>query len=516
MLQVHGLRKAYAGVEVLKSVNFSLTEGEVHAIVGENGAGKSTFVKILSGILAADSGEIQLDGQTVSLRAPKVARALGIAVVHQDRQWVSHQSALENLFLGLPLPRRSAMFVDWRAMRKTAERVLSELDTNVPLDAKVRNLSPSQQTMLDIARAVMQNCRILILDEPTESLGASEIERLFQWMKRLTAAGAGIIYISHRLNDVLIVSDRVTVLRNGALVETVEPKTIDRHDLVRLIGSDSTSSADAATPTPSQASSAGPGVGVSHPVVFEARGIASRDGRVKDATFKLQSGRVTGLFGLGGAGRTELIETLYGLRDKLQGDVVVHQQAVRRLTPRRLLARRVVMIPENRRLHGLIMNASVTHNITLQSIGTFAKYGWLRRSQERTTVDEHIARFRIRCRSSRQSVVTLSGGNQQKVLFARVLMMRPSILLCDEPTQGVDVGTRSAIIQLLRHQADSGAAVLYVSSDLEEILEVSDEVLVMARGEIVATLARDACTADDILHICYQAEDERSGTPGAT
>jgi len=502
MLEIEGLTKRFGPITVLDGVSLGVEEGEVHALVGENGAGKSTLVRIVTGVYQASAGTMALDGQPLAPRAPLEARRAGINAIHQDRQLAPDMSGLENLFMGLPYARRGGLFVDWAAMRARARRVLNELDIEVPLSRPARDMSPAEQTMLEIARACLVANRLLILDEPTASLTDHEARRLFAVMARLKKTGTSFLYVSHRLEDVLRISDRVTVLRNGRVAGAMATREVSKERLIALI------TGRTAAPTAQQ--SGAPRVDARDaPPLLDVRHLATRDGRVVDASLTVRAGDVVGLFGLAGAGRTELVEALYGLRPRRSGEVLLRGARLDQLSPRRGMGARMAMLSEDRGAHGLVARHSVRDNMTLQTIGAYTRFGFVRRRLERRVVRAQIERFAIKTQGEGQLVDTLSGGNQQKVLLARMLLMEPDILLCDEPTRAVDVGTRQLIHRLLIDRARAGCAVLFVSSDLTEVLEVADRVVIMGAGRTVATASRGEIDAAEVLRLCYEAEDGR-------
>lgn len=501
MLETVGLTKSFGPVTVLDRVSFRLLPGEVHAIVGENGAGKSTFVKILTGVYAPSGGTVTLDGRPLALGTPQQARAAGINAIHQDRQLVPRLSGLENLFLGLPQPRRQGLFVDWAAMRGRAAQLLADLDVAVPLERLVKDMSPAEQTMLEVARACLLQNRVLVLDEPTAALTDHEAQRLFALMRRLRAAGTAFIYVSHRLDEVLAISDRVTVFRNGRVAGDVARENATKSGLVELITGRRQSETEAAAITRVDARGTAP--------LLEARSLRTRDGRVRAASFALHPGEVLGVFGLAGAGRTELIEAIYGLRPLAAGEVMVRGERIARPSPRRSLRHGMAMLCEDRRVHGLVARHNVRDNMTLQTIDDYRRCGLVHRAAEASAVRRHIDALSIRTRGPGQLIETLSGGNQQKVLLARLLLDKPAILLCDEPTHAVDVGTRELIHRLLLDRARQGCGVLFVSSDLAEVLEVADRLLIMGAGRTIAESLNGELGMAEILRLCYDAEEQR-------
>ena len=515
MLSVEGLTKRFGETVALDRVDLALNPGEVLALVGENGAGKSTLVKLLGGIYLPDAGRIRLDGRPLSLNSPRQARAAGITVIHQDRQVVPRLSVAENLLLGLPQPRRAGLFVDWAALRRRAERVLADLGIALPPTALARDLSPADQALLEIARAWQARARILILDEPTASLGDREVRILFALIRRLQGTqgvpGTAFLYVSHRLEEVLEIAGTIAVLRNGRLVERLHAAEASRARLIQAI-TGSGGGTDARRVPAHRYAPAGTGVLAGTKVLaadtprqplLEVRDLATRDGTVRSASLALYPGEVLGLFGLAGAGRTELLEALFGLRPLAHGTITIDGRDIGTPVPHRQLRAGVALLGEDRRRHGLIPRYSLRANITLQTLKAHSRLGLMRPAVEARTVREQGAALEIRG-SSAQRVETLSGGNQQKVLFARLLLADPRILLCDEPTHAVDIGTRRRIHALLLERASRGCGVLFVSSDLPELLSVSDRLLVMTAGRTVGVLANDELDAETVMQLSYE------------
>lgn len=498
MLETVALTRRFGATLALDAVDLRLERGEVLAIVGENGAGKSTLVKVLGGVYRPDSGRIAIDGQPLALHSPAAAGAAGIHVIHQDRQLVPQMSGMENLFLSLPYPRRGFL-VDWRAMRERAERALAELQIRVPLDRPLRELSPAEAALLEIARAFLAQSRILILDEPTASLTEHEAGILFALVRRLRARGVSFIYVSHRLEEVLEIADRIGVLRNGRVAGEVRPGETTSEGLVALITGRGVAAPRARAYVDARDT----------PPLLEVRDLATRDGRVRSASFALHPGEILGVFGLAGSGRTELLEAIVGLRARLRGAILLRGAPIGRAAPHLQRRRGIAMIGEDRRTHGLLPRHSVRHNMTLQTIGRHSRFGLIRRRSEARAVHARIAALDIRGDGIGRPIETLSGGNQQKVLLARMLLADPEIVLCDEPTHAVDVGTRARIHELLAEQARAGRGVLFISSDLGEVLELADRILLMSGGRTVAEAPHGELDAGAVMRICYAEEERR-------
>ena len=490
LLEMRHITKAFNGVCALRDVRFALRAGEVHGLVGENGAGKSTVIKLLTGVYSLDAGEILWDGAPLDASTPAKSRAAGINVIHQDRTLVPAFTAVENAWLGLPYPTRRGR-VDWKAMRARVMEAARALEIDIDPDQLARDMSPPQRTCLEIVRATLSECRLLILDEPTAALTDRESERLFALMDRLRDRGVAILYVTHRLDEIFRLTDRVTVLKNGENACTLTTSETTREALVAAMTDDWQGAVR------TRAGRAGE-------ELLRAEHVASRDGAVRDASVCVRGGEILGLFGLGGSGRTELLECLYGYRPMASGRVTLNGKPFSRPSPAAALKRGMALICEDRRGKALVGGLSVRENITLSSLEDFSRAGVVNHRDSAARADDMARQLDVRMAGPDQPVIQLSGGNQQKVVFARALMTQPGVFLCDEPTQAVDVRTRHEIHHLLRRQADAGAAVLFVSSDLKELLEVSDRVQIIVRGETREVLENDALTTQQVLSLCYE------------
>ncbi|MFC4302189.1 sugar ABC transporter ATP-binding protein [Cohnella boryungensis] len=493
LLKVAGLDKAFGQHYALSGVGFEIKPGEVHALVGENGAGKSTFIKIMTGVYTLDAGTIEWKGAKVEIPDPGASRRIGINVVHQDRHLVPSFTGYENLFLGLDYPtNKSRIGVSWKTMKQRAEQLKKEFGVEIDLNKTADRMSPPEKTMLEILRAMMLECQLLILDEPTASLTDQETERLFALIGRLTAQGTAILYVSHRMDEIFRLSDRITVFRNGQRVATVETAETDKSSLIRLM-----SNADVKK---SQKRSGNRSEGEK---VLALSGVSTKDGKVKDTSLDVRQGEIVGIFGLAGAGRTELLETIYGLRETAGGTIEVAGRMEKSPTPKRSLENGVVLIPEERKRDALVLGMSIRENMTLPVLKRFSGWLKLRARKERAEAATRMTEMNVKAAGSEQAVGELSGGNQQKVVFAKALLSNPVLFLCDEPTQAVDVMTREEIHRLLKAQADKGCGVLFVSSDLQEVLDISDRLYVLHDSHIVAELDNVGVTSEQVLGYCY-------------
>jgi ribose transport system ATP-binding protein len=489
----------------LQDVSLSIRSGEFHALVGENGAGKSTLIKILGGIYPADGGEIRWRGEPVVVSNPRRSMELGIRVIHQDRNLVPSFSGIENVYLGFGYERRG-LRIDWRKMRDRVSLLMDELGIHVPLDTAARDLSPSQRTQVEIIRSMMTRCGLLILDEPTASLTAEESDQLFAVLEKVRSRGAAALYVSHRLDEVMALSDRITILRNSRLIDTLERESAFRagdaapgktgmlkNRIISLMTGDPESAGERKTKR-------------SRPLgdcLLEVSGLSSRDGLIKDISLRLRAGEILGLFGLGGSGRTETLECIYGIREKGGGLIRLLGKSYPRPSARASLDRGMALISEDRRGRGLIPVLSVKENTVLSVLNRYSRLGYMDdRAQERDTATQ-IGALSIKTSGPRQRVEELSGGNQQKVVFAKALMSSPRIILCDDPTQAVDIKTRHEIHALLRKLAEQGSGVIFVSSDLRELLEAADTIQIISGGRSGKCFENSGIGAEEVLSLCY-------------
>ena len=488
-----GISKRFPGVVALADVDFDVHRGEIVALVGENGAGKSTLMKVLAGIHRADAGTIQVDGVPAAIQNPSDAARFGIAVIHQVLELVDTLDIAGNIFLGRELHRGPLRLLDRRRMESDADQQLARVGLTVSPRTPLQRLAPAQRQLVAIARALSMNARLLVLDEPTSSLGAVEAERLFTLLEDLRASGAGIVYISHRLQEIERLADRAVVLRDGRHAGSLSRNDISHDRLVQLM-------VGRAVDRVRQAGQRRP----SGDITGEASGLridGMRTARYPRAEVSLtiRRGEVLGIAGLVGAGRSELAETICGIAPRLAGRVALDGRMLAITTPRDAIRLGICLVPEDRRRHGVIDALSVRENITLPALGSYARWGLVRRRAETGAARETVAALTVKAASIETPVATLSGGNQQKVVLGKWMAMRPHVIVFDEPTQGVDVGAKAEIHQLIRRLADAGAAVMMISSDLEEIVAESDRVAVMHDGRITGVLDRAACTPEAIM-----------------
>ena len=485
LIELKGISKSFASVRVLQDISFDVRAGEVHALLGENGAGKSTLIKIMGGVHRADAGEIRVNGELVHFASPRASAASGIAVVHQELLLFPDLSVAENIFMG-HAPRTGWGALDWPQMRERSRDLLDRLQSHhIDVDAQVGSLSVANRQRVEIARALSQDARVLIMDEPTASLVEEDVQQLLSIVRLLRDKGVGIVYVSHKLPEVFALADRVTVLRDGALVGTAPIGELDERKLVSMM---------VGRPIdqlfPKQATKIGA-------PLLELRSL-SFNSVVRDISLTLHAGEILGIAGLIGSGRTELALTVFGITPATSGQVLIDSQAVRIDSPQQARDLGIAYVPEDRGLQGLVRPQSIAENISLTVLKSLATGTLIDHRKEEKLARESIAKFGIRARGPRQIVRQLSGGNQQKVVLAKWLATEPRILIMDEPTRGIDVGAKSEIHALMSALAARGLGILMISSELPEVLGMSDRVLVMKNGTLVAEFDRAHATAEAV------------------
>jgi ABC-type sugar transport system ATPase subunit len=485
LLRLAGISKGFPGVQALNDVRLDLFAGEVHALMGENGAGKSTLIKILCGVQPPDSGEIILDGKPVSIGSPVEAHHLGISPVHQELHLEPYLSVAENIYLGRQPTNRFGL-IDRRRMHAEAEGILEELGVSLDPKAIVGRLSIAERQVVAIARVVSTRARIMIFDEPTSSLTRRESELLLAMISRLRDQGVGVIYVSHRMEEIFDLCDRVTVFRDGKYVATRQVSETSLNELVHMIVGRNIASLAPRAAT-------GPG-----PVVLDVRALSKR-GLLKEISFSLRRGEILGLAGLVGAGRTELARTIFGDIHADSGEIFIDGVAVQNRSPRQAIAAGIGLVPEDRKEQGLVLDLTVMSNIGMPLLDTLTRFGVVSNRRERQLAQRYVKDLAIRTPSVDQKVMYLSGGNQQRVVISKWLATQPKILIVDEPTRGVDIGAKSELHALLRELAAGGMAILMISSDMPEILAISDRILVMHQGRIAGELSATAATQEAIM-----------------
>lgn len=475
----------------LRRGDLSVESGEVHLLMGENGAGKSTLMKIVAGMLQPDGGEILWRSRRVVFRNPQEASAAGIAMVHQESLLAPHLTVAENIFLGRE-PRRLFGWVNRRELEQRAARLIEEHRFPLQASWRVDKLSPAQKQLVEICRAIQHGTSLLIFDEPTSALSASESAEVFRIVLALRERGAGVIYITHRLDELRAVGDRVTVLRDGETVHSGPLASMTREELIRhMVGREMTA-------------------------IYERRALSrgeellrvenlTRLPLLKGISFSIHAGEIVGMAGLMGAGRTDLCRALFGIDLPQEGRILVRGRAVRIPSPRAAVQAGMALAPEDRQRHGLAAGLPVSYNITLASLDKISRFGFLRRAAERRITEEQIRSLRIRCSSVNQPVGRLSGGNQQKVVIAKWLARGANVFLFDEPTRGIDVGAKAEVFDIMQRLAEEGAAILMVSSELPELIQMADRILVMRHGRLVGELPAGT-TQEEIMRLAALEE----------
>lgn len=486
LLEMKGINKSFPGVKVLSDVQLNLKSGELVALMGENGAGKSTLMKILGGIYERDAGTIIVKGETQEKMTPDIASSRGIAIIHQEMNLIPHLSVMENIFLGREYTYGKSGFVNWRKMRQETKRWLDQLAIKLDPDTLVGDLSVGQQQMIEITKALSMQADILVLDEPTAALTNREIDALFDMIASLKEKGVGMIYISHRMEEIFQVSDRITVLRDGQYVGTVETAETNLDELVKMmVGREITDRFPKAE------------------VQLGGERLRVENLNVKDKlsniSFSIKSGEIVGVAGLMGAGRTELAKALFGLEKVREGQILVDGKPVRVTRPIDAISAGIALVTEDRKEEGLVLSLSVRENISLPNLQKVSSLGVMKPRDEQVLSNDAIQRLFIKTAGGEQIVGSLSGGNQQKVVIGKWLAKKPKILILDEPTRGVDIGAKKEIYDIMNRLAQDGVAILMISSELPEVLGMSDRVLVMHEGRITGEFTREEATQEMIM-----------------
>jgi simple sugar transport system ATP-binding protein/ribose transport system ATP-binding protein len=497
--EVRGVSKRFGGVQALTDINLGIARGSIHALVGENGAGKSTLGKIIAGVHRPDDGELWIKGQKVNYRSARDALADGVTLIAQEPTLVPHRSVLENVFLGVE--DTVAGVVEQRKLARRYEELVAESGIELPPKKLARTLRVADQQKVEILRAIARQARFVIMDEPTSALTRDEADRLFELVRNLQASGTTIVYVSHFLPEVLGLADTVSVLRDGKLIKTsgAEGETPDSL-VTAMLGRTIGLAFPDKEPPPAEA-----------PVVLSVQDLGCPPG-VNGVSFEIRAGEIVGLAGLIGSGRSEVARAIFGADVAREGTVVVDGVQLRARSPRQAIARRVVMLPEDRKGQGLLMLRSILDNITLPHLDEVSELGVVRSRTANARANELISQLQVRTRSPKAAVNTLSGGNQQKVLFAKWLFDPPLVFIADEPTRGVDVGAKAAIYALIKSLAAEGIAVLLISSEHEELLGLAHRVLVMRGGRIVAEFDEAGMNEDAVLHAAFGMTE---GAPAA-
>jgi ribose transport system ATP-binding protein len=491
---MNGIVKTFPGVRALDGVSFDVRAGEVHALVGENGAGKSTLMKTLAGAYRADAGTIEIDGRPAQIDGPKAAEALGIGMIYQEFNLVPDLRVIDNILLGQE-PVRSG-FLDRAGALARASAVLTELGIVLPLESPARRLSVAQQQMTEIAKALVRKARLIVMDEPTAALTEREIDALFALIVKLKAQGVAFVYISHRLEELPKISDRITVIRDGRTIETRATADLPQDEMIRLM---------VGRPVGAHFPDLPP-VAPGAPVVLDVRALASAGNvRIADVTFSVRAGEIVGLAGLVGAGRTEIVRAIAGADVPTSGEIAVAGTPVRVRSPHDAIAAGIALITEDRKAQGLVLGMGVRENTTLAHLVDFVRGLFVSRAKEVDTTNREIAELRIRTPSAEQLVRNLSGGNQQKVVLAKWLIGEAKVYLFDEPTRGIDVGAKAEIYALMLALLERGVAIVMVSSELPEVLGMSHRVLVVRDGHVRGEFARADATPAKVIALAAGA-----------
>ena len=500
LLRIQNLSKSYGGVQALRDVNLEIHKGEVHALCGENGAGKSTLIKILGGVVSPDAGSVSVEGKSLAFGNVRRAEALGVTVIHQESVAFPHLNAVDNLFVGREL-RRFGGLLDRGAMREKTEAILSRLGESFDLDEPVENFPLAQRQMVGIARALLQDCRLLIMDEPTASLSGRETAVLFECVRQLRNDGVSVLYVSHRLQEVFELSDRITVFRDGAWVSTDSCSALTEPDLIqRMVGrSISVQSAHSARPDET---------GVTRNAETPSlalRGLSCQPD-FRDVSLDVFPGEILGLGGLVGAGRSEVARCVFGVDLYDSGSVEISGMPLGAGSVEESCRAGVALVPEDRQHEGLIQAMSIRENLGLPWLRKMSSLGFIARKRIRVLASEAVERLDVKYRNIGDPVSSLSGGNQQKVVLGKWLAGNPRVLILDEPTRGVDVGAKEEVYSLVRRLADEGVAVLLISSDLPELIRLSDRINVMCEGRIAGELVSGEISEESILRLALPKE----------
>ena len=493
LVRMEGIDKSFPGVHALDQCRFDLRSGEVHALVGENGAGKSTLMKILAGIYPKDAGHIWINGHEVEMHGPRSALALGISMIHQELNLMPHLTVAQNVFIGRE-PRRGVSFVlDDDALNQETQRLFDMMHLKLDPQTKVADLTVAKQQMVEIAKALSYNSQVLIMDEPTAALTETEIDELFTIIRQLRARGVGVIHISHRLEELKQISDRITVMRDGHTIDTVQTVDVGIDEIIRMMVGRTIYESSPEVPE-----------GRDQEIVLEVRNL-NRGNHLRDINFQLKKGEILGFAGLMGAGRTEVARAIFGADPIDSGEIYIHGQQVKIHDPRDAVRQGIGYLSEDRKRYGLALGLDVEANIVLASFKKFLGWlGWVDHSQTSEVAESYVRALSIKTPSIHQQVKNLSGGNQQKVVIGKWLTANTDILIFDEPTRGIDVGAKSEIYKLLNELTRQGKSIIMISSELPEILRKSHRILVMCEGRITGELSSSEATQEAIMTLATQ------------
>lgn len=495
ILEMKNIDKRFSGVHALKSVNLELRKGEVHALMGENGAGKSTLMKVLCGIYKRDGGDVVLFGKEVDFHNIKESQEAGIGIIHQELNMMNHLTVAQNIYIGRE-PMKNGIYIDDKQMEKDAKELFDRIGVNIDPSAVLGTLTVGKQQMVEIAKAISRNSKILILDEPTAALTQVEVEELFKIMNDLRDKGIGMIYISHRMDEINRISDRITVMRDGEYVGTLITKDTTKDEIVKMmVGRVIYGDKKEASTVPSDA-----------PVVLEVKNL-NRGKEIKDVSFTLRRGEILGFSGLMGAGRTEVARAIYGADKPDSGEIFINGRKVLNRTPEEAVKNGICYLSEDRKRYGLLLDKSVAENSVLSNLDDYIKFGFINDAKIEEAATKENAKLKTKTPSMQQILRNLSGGNQQKVIIARWLLKNSDIFIFDEPTRGIDIGAKSEMYTLMEELASQGKSVIMISSELSEIQRLSDRVIVMCEGRITGELDIKDATQERIMAYATMREE---------
>lgn len=496
ILTLTNVSKQFPGVRALDNVSFSLNEGEVHVLMGENGAGKSTLMKILAGIYQADIGIVTLNNKQIEIKSPKDALQAGISMIHQELNPIPHMTVAENIYVGREPTLFSFGLVNKKEMISNTEELFQQLGIEIDPSLEMAELNVAETQMVEIARAISYNSKIIIMDEPTSAITDTEVQKLFEMIRKLKEKNVAIIYISHKMNEIFTIGDRVTVLRDGQFVGTHKVEDINKQQLITMmVGREVTNI------FPKNNTNIGD-------FIFSVENL-SLEGLFENVSFQVRRGEIFGIAGLMGAGRTEVVETIFGIRKKKGGIINLNGVDLEIRNPKDAIKKGIAIVSEDRKLMGLNLKASVKENITIVTLRQYCTAGIVRKRNEARVVDEKIDQLRIKTPSRNQKMAYLSGGNQQKAVVAKWLLSVPDVLIMDEPTRGIDVGAKAEIHGLISELANRGMAIIMISSELPEIIGMSDRVMVMHEGRVTGSLERDELEQEKIMHLATGHVEEQ-------
>ena len=497
-ISVRSITKVFAGVKALDNVSIDVVSGKVHGLIGANGAGKSTLIKILAGVYHPDEGQILIDGNEVKITDPATSTALGLSFIHQDLHLVEHFNVMQNMLMGEKQDTKLGL-IDWKKSTQKIQKVLELVNFTKPLTTKAKDLSTGDQWLIAIAKALMHDAKFIAMDEPTAALSEAEVENLFRIVRDLTSHGIGVIYVSHRLDEILELCDEITVFKDGKKILYELTSNISKEELITAIAGHKIKHLDSITYRFSDAET-----------VLQVEHLHDKMDRVKDVSFELKKGEVLGITGLVGAGRTETALSVYGANPLKNGKMTLYGKDYTPKSPHDAVNSKIVLVPENRRLEGLITNQTVNFNTnipTLSVLRVIKNLPFISPRKSKAVTQEAIKRLQIKVNSPQDPVLSLSGGNQQKVVIGKWLQRQPQIIIMDEPTQGVDVGARTEIYKLIRSMAEKeGISFLIISSDIEELPGLCDRVIVMAEGTVTGELINDEINSQSMLRLSYAAQ----------